>query len=55
LSFKVFHRFAGDLAAIDEESAFGPFEQDAVVTFARDDHLDVVGHVDADLELVAAL
>ena len=43
-------RRAGDLAAVDEEPAFGPFEQNAVVAFAGDDHLHVVRHVDADRE-----
>src|SRR5262249_18566323 len=49
--FQVFHRFAGELAAIDIEPAFGALEQNAVVAFAGNDQLDAVGHIDANGEL----
>ena len=50
LVFQGFNRLAGDLATIHEEAAFGPFEQNTIVTFAGDDHFNVVWHVDLDLE-----
>jgi len=53
--FEVFHRRPDDLAAVDKESTFGAFEENAVVTFAGDNHFHIVRHIDFDFEFVAAL
>ena len=44
-------RLAGDLATIDKETALGPFEQNPIVAFARDDHQDIVRHRRVDLKV----
>ncbi len=45
-----FDRFTRNLAAINEEAPLGPFEHNPVIPFARDDHLDLIGHLRANGE-----
>ena len=41
-SFKLLDRRSRDLASVDEEPTCRAFEENAVVAFAGDNHLDVV-------------
>ena len=43
-------RLPDDLAAVDEEPALCALKKNAVVTFAGDNHFDVVGHLGSDFE-----
>ncbi len=53
--FEVVYRFASDLAAIDKEATFGPFEENAVIPFARNDQFNCLGIATWILKWVAAL
>lgn len=49
--FECLHRRSDNLAAVDEESAFGPFEKNPVVAFAGDDQFDAARHVGLQREI----
>ena len=51
IAFHVLDRFPRHLAAIDEEAALCSLEQNAIVSFAGDDHRNVARHVGMDFKL----